>query len=121
MKLFSTIALCSLAMVTLAGCPLFSTAKYGPEQAPTGQRIEDLINSAGAPDVIGGNNSYLVLGWRSCNGLSILGLFQSADESTHAAVVNDKGNVLTTSSKKSGSGLAILGAISPQHPGVSLR
>ncbi len=120
MKVLSVLALGSAALLA-SGCSLFSQSDYGPTSV-SGTTIEELVQGAGAPDVIGGNANFLVLGWRQAEGLSILGLFQSSKEKTHAAVVDASGNVIATASgKDSGAALSIIGGISPLHPGVSLR
>lgn len=123
MKLLSALAIggaCCLA----SGCSLFSTAEYGPTMQP-GEKdgVENVIKNLGAPDVVGGNGKYMVLGWRRAEALSILGLFQSTKEKSIACVIDDKGFVVPGSAvmKDYGSGLAIFGPISPLGSSVPTR
>ena len=111
MKLLSTLAIGGL-FLSVGGCSLFSSMTIGKPTASIkdGDNIEDVVQSLGAPDVVGGNAKYLVLGWRHAEGMSILGLFETFSETTHAAVFNDKGQCVGggASNVESGKGLSIL-------------
>ena len=120
MKVFSALALAVFA-VAASGCSLFSTSEFGPADV-NGTTIDEVIRSAGAPDVIGGSANNLVLGWRRVEGLSILGLFQTTTERTYAAVFDQRGNVMgQIATKENGKALSILGPIAPLHPTTPLR
>ena len=117
--------LCALLLAGFAflgsGCALFSSFEQGPLNI-NGSTLEEVVQSAGAPDVIGGSGSHLVLGWRRVEGMSILGLFASTNEKTHAAVFDSRGNALGISNgRDNGKGLAILGVINPYSPNASTR
>ena len=119
MKLFSTLVLGGTA-VLMSGCAAFMSSEYGPYQVH-GNQLEDVVNSAGAPDIIGGNDHFLVLGWRRRTTLSVFGLFETVSENNSAIVCDQDGNVIGSSTVNSGSGLAVLGFGSAQAAGANLR
>ena len=95
--------------VLLSGCgPLYSAQKFGPSQV-SGRNLAELVNNYGAPDTVGGNGDYLVLGWKQQEGVSVLGIFSQAKERTMGVVVDKEGNVVASGAYQSEGGLTILG------------
>lgn len=120
MKVLSAMAITGAALLS-SGCAVFSTAEFGPTDV-NGTTIDEVIRSAGAPDVVGGSANHLVLGWHRVEGLSILGLFQTTTERSYAAVFDNRGNVMgQIATKENGRALSILGPISPLTPNNPTR
>lgn len=119
MKLLSALAVGGTA-VLMSGCAAFMSSEYGPYQVH-GNQLEDVINSAGAPDIIGGNDHFIVCGWRHRKTLSVLGIFETASEATSAIVCDDTGYVIGSSTVNSGSALAVFGFGAASAAGANLR
>ena len=117
-------ALAALAALSLlcGGCAVYSVQRFGPEpQSITdlkdaGAFLKDVIEQHGAPDVIGGTDDLIVVGYTRTEGVHVLGLFGSAKRTTTGVLCDRTGRIIAAGTSEPGKALTILGySTTPVH------
>ncbi len=109
MRRLSFLLVSALMVGLCSGCAVYSTQKFGP-QALTGTTLNEVIQRNGAPDIIGGNDELIVLGYTRIEGMEVLGLFGTVKKSTTAVVCDKTGKVISTGTSVPGKAMTIMGA-----------
>ncbi|MHC4661773.1 MAG: hypothetical protein ACYS8W_08795 [Planctomycetota bacterium] len=102
-----------LACLLQCGCFLapggaYSYQEFGPVEI-TGDTLAEIIEQQGCPDVIGGNDKLLVLGWTRTEGSHVLNLWSTVEKKNHAVLIDENGKVIAKGTVNSGKGLAVFG------------
>lgn len=108
MRKCSLLVLAVLAL-GVGGCAgIYSAQEFGPESL-NGQTLQELIQNHGCPDIVGGNDQMLIVGWYRTKGMQVLSLFATLEKKALGAVIDAQGVVVARGSGVPGSGLTILG------------
>ena len=95
----------------VAGCTgIYSSQEFGPENL-TGQSLQELIQNHGCPDIVGGNNQMMVVGWYRTKAFQVLSLFATMEKKALGAVIDQQGVVVSRGIGRSGKGITILGGM----------
>ena len=109
MRRLSFLLVSALTVGLCSGCAVYSTQKFGP-QFLTGTTLNEVIQENVAPDIIGGNDELIVLGYTRIEGMQVLGLFGTVKKSNTAVVCDKTGNVISTGTSHHGRAMTIMGA-----------
>jgi len=98
-----------VVFIMLTGCAgLYSQQDFGPTSI-SGSNLQEVIQQNGPPDVVGGNDQYMVMTWYHTDGLQVLGLFSLANKKALGVAIDKNGKVVSQGSGKEGQSLTILG------------
>jgi len=100
-----------LSVIITFGCGgLYSTQSFGPRSI-SGSTISEVVQQNGPPDVVGGNDSHMVMTYYYTEGLQVLGLFSLVKKYPLGVVIDKNGEVISQGQGNEGEAITILGPI----------
>ena len=114
----SRVSLALLATGLLCGCGgIYSKQEFGPVN-PAGTTLTEVIQQNGAPDIIGGNDKFLIIGYTRTEGKQTLGVYATAKRTTTAFLINETGKVVGQGTVPAGEAMTVF---APDFHPISLR